>query len=65
VYRRPEQADGLRLHAVVGYSPGGDEYDAQVVDDRGRVYVELSGYRVIPLPDRAPIQLTEPERAGA
>jgi NAD(P)-dependent dehydrogenase (short-subunit alcohol dehydrogenase family)/acyl carrier protein len=65
VYRQPEQAEGLRLHAVVGYSPSADEYDAQVVDDRGRVYIELSGYRTVALPGRRTIQVTQPERAGA
>jgi 3-hydroxymyristoyl/3-hydroxydecanoyl-(acyl carrier protein) dehydratase len=65
IYRRPEQAEGLRLHAVVSYSPGADEYDAQVVDDRGRVYVELSGYRTVALPGRKTIEVSQPERAGA
>jgi hypothetical protein len=65
VYRQPEQAEGLRLHAVVGYSPGNDEYDAQVVDDRGRVYIELSGYRTVALPGRKTIDVTLPERTGA
>jgi hypothetical protein len=65
VYRQPEQAEGLRLHAVVGYSPRTDEYDAQVVDDRGRVYLELSGYRTVALPGRKTIEVTRPERAGA
>jgi NAD(P)-dependent dehydrogenase (short-subunit alcohol dehydrogenase family) len=56
-YRHPHDAEGLRLYALVGYSPSADEYDAQVVDERGRVYVELSGYRTVSLPGRQTLDL--------
>jgi malonyl CoA-acyl carrier protein transacylase len=50
VYRQPVEAEGQRLHALVSHYERSGEYDAQVVDERGRVYVELSGYRTVALP---------------
>jgi hypothetical protein len=50
VYRQPAEAEGQRLHALVSHYERRGEYDAQVVDERGRVYVELSGYRTVALP---------------
>ncbi len=51
VYRRPEEADGERLRALIVRRDGEPPvYDARVVDDRGRVYVELEGYRTVALP---------------
>jgi len=49
-YRQPAEADGRRLYALVEALDGGDAYHARVVDDTGRVYVELKGYRTVALP---------------
>jgi NAD(P)-dependent dehydrogenase (short-subunit alcohol dehydrogenase family) len=48
-YRQPEEANG-RLYALVRACDGGEAYDAQVVDERGNVYVTLKGYRTVDLP---------------
>jgi NAD(P)-dependent dehydrogenase (short-subunit alcohol dehydrogenase family) len=48
-YRQPEEANG-RLYALVHALDGGEAYDAQVVDERGNVYVALQGYRTVDLP---------------
>jgi NAD(P)-dependent dehydrogenase (short-subunit alcohol dehydrogenase family)/acyl carrier protein len=53
VFRRPEDAGGGSLFAVVKPSGAGETFDAQVVDDQGRVYLELSRYRTVSLPERA------------
>jgi hypothetical protein len=51
VYRQAEEADGERLYAVVDRRTADQvTYDARVVDGRGRVYVELRGYRTVALP---------------
>jgi len=42
-------ADG-RLYARVRERPGGDGFDAEVVDAAGNVYVVLEGYRTVELP---------------
>ena len=53
VYRQAEEADGARLYAVVDRRAGAPvTYDARVVDSRGRVYVDLRGYRTVALPGR-------------
>jgi len=49
VHGREEDAAGSRLWAVVRARDGGASFDADVVDERGRVFVELRGYRTIPL----------------
>ena len=49
-YRQPEEAQGQRLYALVEAVDGGDAYHAQVVDEAGRVYVDLKGYRTVDLP---------------
>ena len=52
-YRQAEEADGERLYAVVDRRPGETAvYDARVVDTRGRVYVDLRGYRTVTVPGR-------------
>ena len=58
VYRRPGDAEGERLYAIVSHHAAADEYDAQVVDGRGRVYVELAGYRTVALPGRRTLDVT-------
>ena len=49
-YRQPNEADGRRLYALVEASDGGAAFDARVVDEAGRVYVDLKGYRTVDLP---------------
>jgi hypothetical protein len=48
-YRQERAADG-RLYAVVQAVNGGEQFEAQVVDEDGRVYVALRGYRTVALP---------------
>ncbi|HFQ92450.1 MAG TPA: hypothetical protein ENK32_00440, partial [Anaerolineae bacterium] len=48
-YQQEREADG-RLYAVVQAVDDGEEFAAQVVDENGRVYVTLSGYRTVALP---------------
>ncbi|MBP8950588.1 MAG: SDR family NAD(P)-dependent oxidoreductase, partial [Candidatus Promineofilum sp.] len=50
VYRQPEEAAGRRLYALVEAVDGGESYNAQVVDEAGNVYVDLTGYRTVDLP---------------
>jgi len=50
VYRQPHEAEGRRLFAVVARYDTAGEFDAQVVDERGHVYVDVSGYRTIAFP---------------
>jgi hypothetical protein len=47
-YRQENEAEG-RLYAIVEAIDNGDEFDAQVVDESGRVYVTLTGYRTVAL----------------
>ncbi len=49
-YRQPEEANGEQLFAIVKAVDGGTGFDAQVVDESGNVYVQLDGYRTVPLP---------------
>ncbi len=49
-YRQPAEAEGGRLYALVEASDGGAAFDARVVDEAGRVYVDLKGYRTVDLP---------------
>jgi acyl transferase domain-containing protein/NAD(P)-dependent dehydrogenase (short-subunit alcohol dehydrogenase family)/acyl carrier protein len=52
IYRLPEELDS-ELYALVQAQNGGEWFDAQVVDEKGLVYLELSGYRTVKLPDPA------------
>jgi malonyl CoA-acyl carrier protein transacylase len=57
VYRQAEEADGERLYAMVDRRSGEPvAYDARVVDSRGRVYVDLRGYRTVALPGRITLE---------
>ena len=47
VYRAEKDAAGHRLYAVVKAIDGGERFDARVVDEAGRVYVELLGYETV------------------
>jgi hypothetical protein len=49
-YRQPEAANGGRLYALVQTLEGGARFNAQVVDESGQVYVDLTGYRTVQLP---------------
>jgi NAD(P)-dependent dehydrogenase (short-subunit alcohol dehydrogenase family) len=50
--RRSEVPKEGRLYAEVEVQDDGKAFDALVVDEKGRVYVELLGYRTVSLPDR-------------
>jgi NAD(P)-dependent dehydrogenase (short-subunit alcohol dehydrogenase family) len=39
-----------RAYAVVTPQAGGDRFDAQVVDDTGRIHLRMTGYRTVALP---------------
>jgi len=53
--RRSEVPREGRLYAVVEVQGDGRAFDARVVDEKGRVYVELLGYRTVALPGRQTI----------
>ena len=48
--RAPELAEG-RLYAVVTPDPHQGRCDVEVVDTAGNLYVQLSGYRTVAMPD--------------
>ncbi len=48
-YRQEEEADGQRLYAVVTAVDDGAAFDAQVVDENGRLFVAMRGYRTVAL----------------
>jgi hypothetical protein len=54
-----EEAHG-RLHAVVEPRADGDQFDAAVVDDSGRVHLRMEGYRTVALPVAIDAELLEP-----
>jgi len=47
VFRQEEDAKG-RLFSLVTAREGGKSFDARVVDEEGRVFVEVTGYRTVP-----------------
>jgi NAD(P)-dependent dehydrogenase (short-subunit alcohol dehydrogenase family)/acyl carrier protein len=53
--RRTEVPKESRLYATVEVQDDGRAFDALVVDEKGRVYVELLGYRTVALPERRTI----------
>ncbi len=55
VYRQLGDANGNRVFAMVTAPDGEGVFDATVVDDSGAVYVQLSGYRTVALPQRVTI----------
>jgi hypothetical protein len=59
VRRSPQAAEG-GLYAVVTPNPEQGSFDAQVVDARGKRYLQLIGYRTVALPDKVD---TEPLKA--
>jgi len=54
--RRSEVPREGRLYATVEAQSDGQTFDARVVDEKGRVYVELLGYRTVALPGRRTIK---------
>ncbi len=50
VHRQHGQADGQRLYALVNTGDDGQSFDGQVVDEEGRLYVDLRGYRTVTRP---------------
>jgi hypothetical protein len=57
----PDDAADAIFYAIAVPNPDGT-YDARVVDDKGRVYVDLRGYRTMDLPDPVPADLVDPIR---
>jgi NAD(P)-dependent dehydrogenase (short-subunit alcohol dehydrogenase family) len=53
--RRTELPKEGRLYATVEVQDDGGAFDALVVDEKGRVYVELLGYRTVALPGQRTI----------
>ncbi|MCP5011315.1 MAG: beta-ketoacyl synthase, partial [Aestuariibacter sp.] len=51
-YRQEAEANGKVLYAVVTAVDDGRQYNAQVVDEDGNVYVMLAGYRTVQLPGK-------------
>ncbi len=49
-YKQEREADGRRLYAIVEAVNGGEEFNAQVVDETGHVFVVLTAYRTVTLP---------------
>ncbi|MFI5120521.1 MAG: SDR family NAD(P)-dependent oxidoreductase [Thermoanaerobaculia bacterium] len=47
IFRPEEDAGGLRLFALVAARDGGSSFDARVVDEEGRIFVEVTGYRTV------------------
>jgi hypothetical protein len=54
--RRSETPKEGRLYATVEVREDGKAFDALVVDEKGRVYVELLGYRTVALPEKRTIR---------
>ena len=50
VHRQHGQADGRRLYTQVSTDDDGQTFDGQVVDEEGRLYVDLRGYRTVTRP---------------
>jgi hypothetical protein len=50
VYQQEEDAGDQNLFAILSPGSGGESFDARVVDESGRVYVELRGYRTVSRP---------------
>jgi hypothetical protein len=51
VFRAEEDAGNLRLFALVTARDGGSSFDARVVDEEGRIFVEVTGYRTVTFRD--------------
>jgi hypothetical protein len=56
VHRRPEEAKGKGLYAVVAVREDGAVFDGRVVDEKGLVYAEVVGYRTVALPERRTLE---------
>jgi hypothetical protein len=63
VLRTEGEAQG-RLYAVVMPRAGGERFDAEVVDDAGRVYLRMEDYRTVDLPVPVDAELLRPLRAA-
>ena len=60
---KPSEPAQARLHSVV--TPNGDGgFDARVVDEKGNVWLSLSGYRTMALPEPVDEALLKPLRAA-
>lgn len=50
VYRQLEEAGNKRLYALVQATDDGTQFNAEVVDESGGVYLVMTGYQTVPLP---------------
>ncbi|MFN2160835.1 MAG: polyketide synthase dehydratase domain-containing protein, partial [Candidatus Promineifilaceae bacterium] len=50
VYLQENDTGAARLFALVNTEDDGETFDARVVDENGRVYVDLRGYRTVSRP---------------
>jgi hypothetical protein len=53
VYGQEEEAGGKRLYALLETGDGGQSFDADVVDEAGKLYVRLRDYRTVSRPTAA------------
>jgi acyl transferase domain-containing protein/NAD(P)-dependent dehydrogenase (short-subunit alcohol dehydrogenase family)/acyl carrier protein len=58
-----ENAPGAALLSIVDTHPDGT-YDAEVVDDKGKIYMTLRGYRTMDLPDAVQADQLAPIQKG-
>jgi NAD(P)-dependent dehydrogenase (short-subunit alcohol dehydrogenase family)/acyl carrier protein len=61
-FRSPETAEG-RLYAVITPNAAKGSFDAEVVDEAGKRYVQLGGYRTVALPNAIDAERLKPLRA--
>jgi len=52
VYRQEDEAGEKRLYVTVEARGGGEAFDARVVDEKGLVHAEVTGYRTVALPGK-------------
>ncbi|MGZ6971667.1 MAG: polyketide synthase dehydratase domain-containing protein, partial [Thermoanaerobaculia bacterium] len=57
VFRGEEDSEGRSLYALVTAKDGGSSFDASVVDEEGRVYVEVTGYRTVPFREGVTLEI--------
>jgi hypothetical protein len=62
-FLQPETTPEGKVHAVVTPISDGESFDADVVDEAGRVHLRMSGYRTVALPTPIDSELLEPLQA--
>jgi malonyl CoA-acyl carrier protein transacylase len=56
IYRRPEEAKGRALYAVIAVREDGAVFDGRVLDEKGLVFAEVVGYRTVALPEHRTLE---------